>query len=226
MIKSFTIFSERCTGSNFLEYSMLNNFHIKHLKYCHKHFFGHDNNNNLYSQTDIDNNLFICLIRDPIEWIDSFNKNKHNVPLINKKNLDTFINNEWYSIYECNTNDKKKGEEIIEDRNIYTKEKYKNIFELRKTKNNYYLHTCPTKFKHVLILKYEDLRDNYEITLDNIKNKFNLQQKNDKYTKIVKYKGTYDSLYVKKSILLTYEIQEYIKSNLDLQQEQQLGYLL
>jgi hypothetical protein len=77
-----------------------------------------------------------------------------------------------------------------------------------------------------LVLKYEDLRDNFENTLDSIKNKFNLTPKHEHYEKIEKYKGTFNALYSKKPILLSDEIQEYIKQNVDLEQERQLGYSL
>jgi thioredoxin-related protein len=77
-----------------------------------------------------------------------------------------------------------------------------------------------------MILRYEDLRDKYEETLDKIANEFNLVKKHDKYIQITKYKGTYTAEYYKKPILLSEDIQEYIKQNIDLHQEKQLGYLL
>lgn len=223
MIQHFMIFSERCTGSHFLQYALTENFNIQYLSshHKHKHFFGHEND--IYTPAEIENTLFICLTRDPVEWIDSFFKRLHHVPQINRQSIDNFLKNEWYSIYEEGEN---AGKEIMEDRNMNTNERYKNIFEMRKNKNDYFLHKAQTRFKHILILKYEDLRDNYETMLENIKNKYNLQQKHANYIPIVRYKGTYTALYYKKPILLTDEIQEYIKQNVDVEQEKQLGYLL
>lgn len=223
MIENFSILSERCTGSHFVQYALTENFHINYLNKYHpiKHFFGHENNS--YSSEEINNTLFICVIRDPVEWIDSYFKRLHFVPQEKKGNIHLFLNSEWYSIYEEGENFKK---EVMEDRNMYTKERYKNIFDLRKTKNNYFLETMPLKCKHVLILKYEDLRDNYKQTLDAIKNKYELKQKLNEYKEIIKYKGSYHALYNKKPILLSSEIQEYIRMNVDLDQEQKMGYLL
>jgi len=51
---------------------------------------------------------------------------------------------------------------------IYTKNRYKNIYELRKVKYDYLLNDLPKKVKHYYFLKYEDLRDDYENTLDKI----------------------------------------------------------
>jgi len=222
-MKNFMILSERCVGSHFLQYALLENFYINYLKNHHnqKHFFGHEND--IYSEKEINSTIIICLVRDPVEWIDSFFKRLHHVPSINRRNIDNFVKNEWYSIYE---EGEKKNQEIMEDRNMYTNQRYKNIFGLRKTKQDYFLKTVKDKFKHVLILKYEDLRDNYEATLENIKNRFQLEQKHNNYKEIVKYKGTFSALYYKKPILLSEEIQKYIKENVDVEQEKELGYLL
>jgi hypothetical protein len=223
MVDNFMILSERCTGSHFLQYAMTENFHIKYLNNHHKqkHFFGHDNDN--YSPKEIESSIIFCLVRNPIDWIDSFFKKSHHVPNENKTSIESFVNNEWYSVYEEGEN---KGKEIMDDRNIYTKERYKNLFELRKTKNEYFLNTIQNKFKHFMILKYEDLRDNYMKTMDKIRIKFNLTTTNTVYKEIVKYKGSYNALYTKKPILLTSEMQDYIKKNVDIEQEKKLGYNL
>ena len=114
----------------------------------------------------------------------------------------------------------------MEDRNLRTRERYKNIFELRKTKIDYFLNIIPTKTKYFMILRYEDLRDNYTETLDKISEKFNLVKKNNEYVKIINYKGTYSDMYSKKPILLSEDTQEYVKQNIDIEQENKLGYLL
>lgn len=222
MIKNLMVLSERCSGSHFVQYAITENFNINYLKNHdeNRHFFGHENDT--YTEEEINNTLFVCVVRDSIEWIDSFFKKLHYIPLDNRRNIKDFINNEWYSTYESIN---KIGQEIIEDRNIITKERYKNIFDLRKNKNNYFLNLY-NKYKNVLILKYEDLRDDYENSLNIIKNKYNLQQKNIEYLKIIKYKGIYDALYFRKSVLISDKIKEFIKKNVDIEQEKKLGYLL
>jgi len=217
---NFSIFGERCSGTHFVKFAIMQNFHIENTD-VNKHFFGINNDSDF--ENKIHNTLYICVVRHPIDWIDSFFKRHHHVPPENLESIDAFLSNNFYSIHEVGENINK---EIIEDRHLITKERYKNIFELRKTKMDYFLNIIPTKAKHFMILRYEDLRDKYEETLDKIANEFNLVKKHDKYIQITKYKGTYTAEYYKKPILLSEDIQEYIKQNIDVHQEKQLGYLL
>lgn len=168
----------------------------------------------------MDTTLYICIVRDPITWIDSFFKSLHHVPYENR-NINNLLNNEFYSVSDI-SNDI----EIMEDRHIYTKERYKNIFELRKTKIDFFLTSIPNKVKHYYILKYEDLRDDYENVLGKLATRFNLTKHNTDFVKVPKYKGTYNDLYFKQPISLSSEIQEYIKTHVDIEQEHKLGYLL
>jgi len=54
----------------------------------------------------------------------------------------------------------------MEDRNIFTKERYKNIFELRYTKLKYMTEVLPQKVKHCIFIRYEDLLDDFENTIE------------------------------------------------------------
>jgi hypothetical protein len=112
----------------------------------------------------------------------------------------------------------------MEDRNINTGERYKNIFELRKVKNKYLLNVFKNRVKNFAVLRYEDLRDNYENTLDKLKDEFCLGKKNMEYETIIRYKGTYTALYFRKPILLPNEVIEEIKRRVDVDQEKELGY--
>jgi len=220
-INKFTILCERCTGSHFLQYAVQDNFNLKYYK-KNKHFFGHTDNIDYINTDDM---IYFCLVRNPIEWIDSFFKRLHNVPPENKKDIYSFTHNEFYSIYEEGDQITK---EIMEDRHIKTNERYKNILELRETKQDYILNTIPNKVKHFMLIKYEDLRDDYENTLNKIKDNFNLIKTNEykEYKKIEKYKGSFNALYYKKPILINDDIQNYIKENINIEQEKLLGYLL
>ena len=82
------------------------------------------------------------------------------------------------------------------DRNIYTGERYKNIFELRHTKIKWMLEDLPNKVKNYIFIKYEDLINDFDKTLLKIKNKglkvkeninFPLNTDLYKHTKHVKY---------------------------------------
>jgi len=224
-IKNFTIFGERCSGTHFVEYAIKQNFEIGYNRGS-KHFFGHDEKADLIDNTNMNTTLFILLVRDPIDWIDSFFKRPHHVPGENRRDIKKFLTSEWRSVYESNQQNsptKQKGTEIMTDRNIYTKERYINILELRKTKCNYFLNEIAKKVKYFYLLKYEDLRDDYFNTMEKIQQQFNLKKRHVSYMPITKYKGT-QAQYVKKPILLTNEIKKYILEHLDLEQENRIGY--
>jgi hypothetical protein len=78
---------------------------------------------------------------------------------LDEKGIDAFLNNEWYSIHE---EGEEKGSEMMDDRNIYTGERYKNIFEMRSTKYKYLLTDMKTKVKHYYFIRYEDLLNDYQ----------------------------------------------------------------
>ena len=222
MIKYFTIFGERCSGTNFLEKSIKENFLLDVTwKYGWKHFFGHYNFNN---NDEENQTLFICIIRDPIEWLNSLYNDKHHIPKENSKDINTFLFNKFYSVKNFNTN-----EEIMEDRNMITKERYKNIFELRQIKNNFLIIELPKIVKNYVIIKYEDLRDNFYNVMPYIESKFNLTRKNDIFFKSIKYYNggkEHDINYEKKKILFNENTKKIIINNLDIQQENILNYLL
>ena len=221
MIKYFTIYGERCSGTNFLMNAILKNFDVEYtIKYSFKHFFGFYDFDTFKNSNEDDEILFIGITREPISWIDSFYKKMHHIPIENKKNIQTFLFNNFYSIYE-DTNT-----EIIEDRHIITKERYKNIFELRKVKNNFLINDMPKKVKNYLLIRYEDIRDNYEKVLDYFHIKFNLVKKNDRYIRINNYKGTKDYMFYKKHITLNKYVINIIKKNIESEQEKSLGYII
>ena len=218
MLKYFTIYGERCSGTNFLLHALEDNFELDFsCKYAWKHFFGHYE----FGMSNEENEtLFIGIIRHPIDWIDSFYNKMHHVPIENMKNMRSFLFNEFYSLYE-NSN-----KEIMEDRNMITKERYKNIFELRYIKNNYLINEMSKLVKNYLLIRYEDLRDNYEIVLEFIEKKFNLKRKNNFFKKIDTYKGNNRTIYSRKMLELDNNTIKLIKKNLDKIQENNLGYNL
>ena len=111
MIKYFTIYGERCSGTNFLLHAIEENFNLTFSNdYSWKHFFGHYS---FEKNEKEDETLFIGIIRHPIEWLDSFHKKMHHVPKKNKINIMTFLFNEFYSVNE-------HSNEIMEDRHFLT----------------------------------------------------------------------------------------------------------
>jgi hypothetical protein len=167
MINEFTIYGERCSGTNYVEQLILSNFDVK-VTWRHgwKHFFGFHNLGNA------DNTLFVCVVRDPIKWINSLYRTPHHICDICKKSQANFLNYEIYSKPDTWDSRKYYGPYYNfygEDRHIYTKKRYKNIFELRHVKLQYLLDDLPTKVKHHIVIRYEDLLTDFEKTMEKIR---------------------------------------------------------
>lgn len=163
MIKKFTIYGERCSGTNWLENIITMNFNIEITwKYGWKHFPGFDNLENS------DDTLFICISRNPVDWLNSFYLNPFHLPKCLKGNVHNFLNDEFWSFDD---NEKKTDEtkELLIDRNLYSKERYKNIFELRHIKLKYMIEDLPKKVKNYIFIRYEDLVNDFENTINKIK---------------------------------------------------------
>ena len=111
------------------------------------------------------------------------------------------------------------------DLNYTNGNKYKNIFELRKVKNNFLMNVMHNKVKNYILINYEDLLFNYNEVLQNIKDKFNLIQKQTEFIKIKNYKKSDTYKFVQqRKILLPPNIVVLIWQNLDEEQEKKLGY--
>ena len=138
-ILNFTIYGERSSGTVFLEEAITKNFNLPVIWYYDwKHFFGMydfdtENANVTEEGNAIDNTIFIGIVRDPVMWLSSFSKNLQYVPDCNHA-LTNFLNNPFYSAAKNGDQE----EVIQEDVNYITKERFKNIFELRKLKNAFF----------------------------------------------------------------------------------------
>ena len=217
MIKKFTVFGERCSGTNFLEQAILQNFDLEITwDYGWKHWIGHHKFQNTEYE---DETLFIGIIREPLGWIDSFFKTPHHLPHHHGKNIQSFIQNEFYSLYD-------HGGENMLDRNYLTKKRYKNIFECRYYKNKYLIEMMPKLVKNYIFIRYEDLLQFYDLTLNYIKQKFHLIPKYDFFKKINTYKGgKTNEFFHRKPISLPMHITIKILNTLNNSQEESLGYI-
>ena len=156
-MKKVTIYGERCSGTNYLENLLMLNFDVEIVwDYGWKHFFGFKDLSNS------EDTLFIGIIRNLEDWINSLYREKHHLPCELTENIDTYLNNPFYSVDH-------KNNEIMSDRNIYTGERYKNIFELRLVKNKYLIEKLPTLVKNYCLITYDDLIDNFVDTMYKLK---------------------------------------------------------
>jgi len=208
MFKKYTIYGERCSGTNYLENIININFDVNITwEYGWKHFFGFQDD----KLKNSDDTLFICIVRNLPDWINSFYRELHHLPLRYKNNMseeekiDEFLNKEFWSFNDNDMNrDTKK--ELMEDRNIYTGERYKNIFELRHTKIKWMLEDLPNKVKNCIFIRYKDLINDFDKTLLKIKDKglevktninFPLNTNNYKNNKYQKFIPKKDSISTK-----------------------------
>jgi len=162
-ITNFTVLGERTSGTKYLVDVIKSSFNLPITwNYGWKHFFEPKK----YQNTD--ETLFIGIVRDPMQWLGSFFAKPYHVPPVNKGNWTNFLTNEWWSIYDERNHGPARGSEIMLDRNIHTGERYKNIFEMRATKNKFLLDDMPKLVKYYILIRYEDLLENPNEILEKI----------------------------------------------------------
>ena len=195
MIRKVTIYGERCSGTNYLENLLTNNFNVEITWiYGWKHFFGHSD---LKESDDV---LFIGIIRNIFDWINSLYLFRYHLLDEFTKSHKTFLNNEFSSYYLDEKNNICPNKEIIEDRNIKTKEKYKNIFELRHIKNEYLFETMPSLVKNYILITYDNLVDDFKYTMNQLKNcNLEIKQNIEFPLNIYYYKDDPKTIYKKKN---------------------------
>jgi hypothetical protein len=156
MITHVTIFGERGSGTNYLEQLLLTNFDVKVVwPFFWKHFFG------FHTFPNSDHILFLGIVRNVHDWINSVYRSPHHFPKSLTENEETFLHKEVYSVDD-------RGNEMMQDRNIYTKERYKNIFELRYVKMRFLLEDMPKLVQHYLLITHDNLLHNFVETMKQI----------------------------------------------------------
>lgn len=189
-LEKYHIYGERSSGTTFLEDSIIKNFDAinafndgektdilsknvdltceKFKKYGHKHWFG-----NHLDLSGTDDTLFICIVRDPINWLNSMYRTPRAIDRKMVESQHTFFNNEvrgLCAIYSEKppqvANDLIQSEEF----NIYTGKPYKNIFELRSEKIRWMCEDLPKLVKNYILIRYEDLMDDFQGTMKKIEN--------------------------------------------------------
>jgi hypothetical protein len=219
-MKYYVIYGERCSGTNYLEELIkLNVDKIEHVdSYGHKHFFGFQK---FEKNDNEDNTLFFCIIREPISWLYSLYCNGHHIPKKNRT-LPEFLINKFESEFD----DKIISKFDSKDYNYITKKPYKNIFELRKYKNYYFTDVLPTLVKNCVLIKYEDLVSNPEKIFNDLKHKYNLTLKNDVFKNVDYYMANKNIKFTPRKGEFEKQYLDIIYNNIDIKQENQLGYLI
>ena len=202
-IDKFVIYGERHSGTNFLEQCFKQTFDLDRTEYYgNKHFFGWAKPETISFRGK--HTLFIGIVRNPYDWIMAMNRLPHHVP---KQNigLPQMLLNEWYSVLG--------GNEILTDRNYTSKNRYKNIFELRKTKLLFLVEIMPVIASNYILLSYEEFIHNHYFILNLIGHRYNLHKANK----------TAPPGQIKKR-LVPDDIKKIIDDNIDWNVEKLVGY--
>jgi len=204
IIKNYTIYGERCSGTNFLENCISNTFDIPVVwDYGWKHFFGFCHFTKLL---EAKNTLFIGIVRNPFNWIQSLFNNPYHVPQKLYSNIDKFITDQWYSVGDYQ-------KENPQDRNYITNERYANIVDMRNHKNMYLVEYMPKMVNNLMIINYDDFLTNYDFHMRILGRTFNLR--NNGYRPELKIRNDY---YTQQKHY------EFISNNLNWSYEHLLGF--
>ena len=163
MIRYVQIFGERCSGTNFVTRLIRKNMkNIQMTKdYGGKHWFikdhhprGRSNQSTdlqcVRSLQDCDDTLFVCIFRNPYDWIRSIHNMPHHAR--NHKNIPfrEFIRKPWHSIEHVRRN----PFWLPREDQYYFIEEAINILRLRSIKIEHLLN-LESQVQHIYFLRYE-----------------------------------------------------------------------
>jgi len=222
-IEQFKVIGERCSGTDYAQRLIEHNLKIPHTdEYGHKHFWG--------SKVYPKNLLLVCVVREPYSWLQSFYEKKWHLPEhLHKLDFNTFIQSEMYSVKDQSIPSiaGEIGSEILADRSHITRGRFKNIFELRHAKMTFLFHEFPSICSNMIIVRLEDLQEDFNYVLDTISNEFGISKKLHPYENLLHYKGNPTlPIYEKKKLKINKEEIEKIDENINETWERVLNYPL
>lgn len=171
-IKRFTIFAERHSGTNYLEYIVSRNLSIDITwNFGWKHWFADKD----WSVLNNDRNtLFIGIVRNIYDWIGGMANSPHHLIKISRRNYNSLLSEPFVS-YD-------KSKNIIHaDLNFITSKVYSNIFECRYYKNNFLFYYMPFLVDNYILVRYEDLILHHENMIAEIVKFYNLPRRRKYY---------------------------------------------
>lgn len=208
MINNFTILGERHSGTNLCEKNIMRRFVLPiTYDFGNKHFFKREF---IGPKENTSNTLFFCCIRNPYDWLLSMFSEPHHCGFCHQGNLIKFLHEEWFSIGPL------LGPEILEDRNMYSGERYKNIFELRSVKAEFLHRIIPLITMNNFMMKYEDVYADEPKIIKNISIQYKLQIMRDSPVELRPHKKHYKHM-TKEAFLC-------INNNIDWELENSIGY--
>ena len=186
----FKIWGERCSGTNFMSSLVSANFPglTSGMRTSWKHGLVK------LHQTDTDL-LHIFIVRDPLDWLRSLHRRPWHLPAKYwGEPFSEFIRREWFT----DLHDRgRSGIEWWNDRHPTTRQRYRNILELRSVKLRYHL-IALSMLPNTCLVRYEDVEHEPETLLNEIAGSFDLEHR-QKFKAISTYKGHIAAKYTKRS---------------------------
>jgi len=178
-LKKYHIYGERSSGTNFLDRSIKDNFDAINVfdnmkdntvencrTYGYKHWFGDD-----LDLSNTDDVLFLCIVRDPIDWLRSVYRSPRSLDPSMVESQERFLFGKYESVA------------LFYDENISHKlggyEHFNNIFEVRHTKLKWMCEKLPKLVKNYMLIRYEDLKNDFQGTMKTIRDMGLIKKNND-----------------------------------------------
>jgi len=239
-IQYIQIFGERNSGTNFLHKTIESNLiRLPEIgpQFGWKHGF---TNRQRIKKEDTNSVLFICMFKDPYAWFSSMHEKPHHAPQLYNMEFSNFIRTEWACYkgkkYHLRAQNLELDpilpeQEMMQERHPKTKERFKNVIELRNTKNKYFLNLKKLA-ENVIYLRYEDFYLDPASKLREILAPFDLECKEDFHVsnayhgKSQKLKWDKKEFYREKKYLEKFseEDLDFVNEHLDFELEHELGY--
>ena len=197
VIRKISLLGERCSGTTYLQRLLEANFNlsITH-EYHYKHFFGFEDPKHPLSEAQC--TLFVGIVREPIAWLDSLYKYQWQLDQWRYPTWGDFLTQPIISYVESEMNhtllkipEQERAamhaqmlqRELWHDRNFAHPElpNWKNIFELRREKLRYQLHSFPSKVQHYVLIRLEDVKPHLRTILGLIQSWFNVKRRRDPF---------------------------------------------
>ncbi|MBT8232842.1 MAG: hypothetical protein HKO66_13785 [Saprospiraceae bacterium] len=214
------IFGERCSGTNYLELLINNNFHDAQVKYQYgfKHLFKNDG-----LKKPIDEKFKgVVIFRNPFDWLRSLHKLPHHAPEMMDISFSQFIRKPWRTYMGpewISASEKERQSIMIPER---LKESFENVFALRKYKIQTFK-SFSQETDDIMYIRYEDLIQNPNDILKQIGQKFGLSKRSE-FINISTYKKTDKKFKKNRYPNISKQDLAYILENLDWKQENDLKY--
>ena len=234
MVAYIQLFGERCSGTNFITSLITKNFKNIEMTtdFGSKHWFikNHFPRCRPNNSTDIEcirslntNNsdtLFLCLFRNPFDWIRSLHARPYHAPNHNGISITQFMRKPWLSFerYQANRHWLKRNDDY------WFIEEAINILQLRSMKIEHLLN-LQNKVDNFYLLNYETvIKNNQELAY--VANKFTIELIDSEILGENRYFGKAPNTVFSTPVYPAFEKHdiEYINQELDWKLERQIGY--